>query len=324
MTKKKLFHFVLTGSIALSAFFGMSSSVWASSFGGDIAERAERYIGYKITDFNSVDFVSYVFKKEGVELPANLSDLSKEGTLILGEKDLQIGDVLFFGTSRTSLITAGIYTGEGKFIVAYKPYDRIKEMDLSSSVAQKYYLGAKRITPPAPPKPAWEVTADKVIAHGMHHLGTDYKLGADYDRDGSMMFDCSSFTEHMFEEGAGFSLYRTSRPQFLYDGNKQVTRSELRKGDLVFFMTMGNYEKYDEGDYRRNGHVGIVKEVHDDGSIDVLHTYKPGIGVTVQTMDAEQKNFMSKMFLYGKRIIADDGTEAKDVTMQKVGLKEGM
>lgn len=324
MRKKKLLHFVLASSIAASTFFGLSPWARASSFGGDIARKAENYIGYNITDFDSADFVSYVFKKEGMDVPDSLLDLSKEGTLILGEKNLQVGDVVFFGTSKTDLLAAGIYTGDKKFIVAYKPYNQIKEMDMGSEVAQKYFLGAKRISPAALAKPSWEATADKVIEHGMHHLGVDYKLGADFDRDGSMMFDCSSFTEHMFEEGAGFSLYGTSRPQFVYDGSQQLTRSELRKGDLVFFMTVNNYYKYEEGDYRRNGHVGIVTEVHEDGSIDVLHTYKPGVGVVVETMDVEQKSFLSKAFLYGKRIIADDGTEAPDVTMPTSGLVEGM
>lgn len=167
----------------------------------------------------------------------------------------------------------------------------------------------------------WETTADKVIELGMRYIGVDYQIGADYKHDGSMKFDCSSFVEQAFE-AQGFTMWGASRTQFLYDGNKQLKRSELRKGDLAFFTTEHNYEKYEEGDYRRNAHVGIVKKVHSDGRIEVLHTYKKGIGVTVSIMDAKKENYWSRAFLYGKRVIADDGSEAKDVEMKKKGLLE--
>lgn len=338
MNKKKLLHVALAGSISLSSLFGFAASSSVAANGEEISTRAENFIGYKITDFRSADFVSYVFEKEGLEVPDGLMDLSKEGKLILNKKDLQSGDVVFFGTSRNNLIAAGIYTGSGEFVVAYKQYKVIKKMNLNDEIPRKYFLGAKRITsktdsvkPPASSaptpgktnKPAWEITADKVIAHGMHHLGTEYKLGADYDKDGTMLFDCSSFTQHMFEKSAGFDLTSSSRSQFLYDGNKQLTRKELRKGDLIYFATIGNYKKYDEGDYKRNGHVGIVKDVKADGSIEILHTFKPGVGVVVETMRADKKDFWSKAFLYGKRVINDNGTEAADVTMPKDGLTEG-
>lgn len=333
MNTRKLLNLALAGSISLTSLLGFTASSSAASIGEEISTRAETLIGYNITDFDSADFVSYVFEKEGLEVPDRLRDLSLEGELILNKKDLQSGDVVFFGTSRNNLIAAGIYTGNGQFVVAYKPYKEIKRMNLNDDIPRKYFLGAKRITSTTDSvnqpnrdksnKPAWEITADKVIAHGMHHLGTEYKLGADYDKDGSMLFDCSSFTQHMFEKGAKFDLTRTSRSQFLYDGNKQLTRKELRKGDLIFFTTIGNFKKYDEGYYKRNGHVGIVKEVKADGSIKILHTFKPGVGVVVETMRADKNDFWSKAFLYGKRVINDNGTEAKDVIMPKDGLTEG-
>lgn len=329
MRKLKLANVVLAGTLVFGGLLGFSTPSLAASTPLEIADRAQQYIGYKITDFDSADFVSYVFDKEGIDIPDNLTDLSQEGDLILNKNNLKIGDVVFLGTSRSNLLAAGIYTGSGKFVVAYKPYDRVKQMSLSDDIAKKYFLGAKRMelgnssSQAGAEKPAWEVTADKVIAKGMRYLGVDYKLGADYDQDGSMKFDCSSFTQYVFAKSVGFDLNRTSRAQFMLDGSEHLTRDELRKGDLVFFATEHNYYKYDKGDYRRNGHVGIVKEVHRDGTIEVLHTALPGVGVTVQKMDKDEKNFLSQAFLYGKRIIADNGTEARDVTMAKTGLTEG-
>ncbi|RXT06579.1 C40 family peptidase [Ammoniphilus sp. CFH 90114] len=332
MKKLKLLHIALSGSLLLGGVFTpFASTTSAASLGQEVADRAKDYIGYKITDFQSADFVSYVFSKEGVNIPDNLKELSQEGDLISNPYHLKQGDVLFFGTSRTQLLATGIYVGNGEFIIAYKPYEKVRKMNLrTDKEAQKYFLGAKRISASDSSKegpdknsgkPTWEATANRVIAEGMKHLGVKYKLGADYKKDGSMKFDCSSFTQYIFAKAAGFDLNRTSRAQFLLDGSKQLKREQLRKGDLVFFTTENNYKKYKSGDYKRNGHVGVVKKVHANGTIEVLHSYPQG-GVVVQTMDANGKNFLSKSFLYGKRMIADNGTEARDVTMAKKGLTE--
>ncbi|WP_167577519.1 C40 family peptidase [Ammoniphilus sp. YIM 78166] len=323
MKKLKLLHIALSGSLLLGGLLtGFAPTSSAASLGQEVADRAQDYINYKITDFQSADFVSFVYAKEGVRLPDSLRELSKQGELILKPEQLKQGDVLFFGTSKSHLIATGIYIGNGEFVIAYQPYERIKKMNLrTSEVAKKYFLGAKRIQGKNTSSPAWNVTADRVITEGMKHLGVPYKLGADYKKDGSMRFDCSSFTQYVFAKAAGFELKRTSRAQFLNDGSRQLKREQLRKGDLVFFTTENNYEKYKAGDYRRNGHVGIVKEVRADGSIDVLHSFPKG-GVIIQTMDAKKNNYLSKTFLYGKRVIADNGTEARDVAMAKTGLTE--
>lgn len=331
MRKLKLLNLALAGTFILSGVLGFSNQTAASNLGHDLADRAQDFIGYKITDFQSADFVSYVFEKEGVSVPDSLKELSKKGDLISSQSQLKEGDVLFFGTSASNLIATGIYVGNGEFIIAYKPYERIKRMNLNTDpVAKKYFLGAKRIeatqqtTQPGgnSKKPGWEGKADQVIAKGMKYLGVKYKLGADYNRDGTMRFDCSSFTQIVFKEAVGYDLQRSSRAQFMEDGSKALTMSQLRKGDLVFFATEHNYKKYSKGDYRRNGHVGIVKAVHSNGSIEVLHSF-PGEGVILQKMEANGKNYLSKAFLYGKRIIADNGAEAKDVSMPKKGLTEG-
>lgn len=328
MRKLKLLNLALAGTFILSGVLGFGTQTSASALGKEVADRAQDFIGYKITDFQSANFVSYVFDKEGVNVPDSLKELSQTGDLILNKNQLKEGDVLFFGTSAFNLIATGIYVGNGEFIIAYKPYERIKRINLSTDpVAKKYFLGAKRIELSQQQgsnskKTGWEGKADQVVAKGMKYLGVKYKLGADYHKDGTMKFDCSSFTQIIFKEAIGFNLQRSSRAQFMEDGSKPLTRSELRKGDLVFFATEHNYKKYKKGDYRRNGHVGIVKKVHSDGTIEVLHSF-PGKGVIVEKMDTKDKGYLSKAFLYGKRIIADNGFEAKDVDMPKKGLKEG-
>ncbi|TCS79885.1 C40 family peptidase [Tepidibacillus fermentans] len=144
-------------------------------------------------------------------------------------------------------------------------------------------------------KADWEKKADAIIQTGLKYWGTEYRLGADYDRDGSYLFDCSSFTEQIYEEN-GIDLLRSSRQQATQ--GVSVKRSEIRKGDLAFFATQGDYVNGQP----RIDHVAIVKDVKPDGTIQLLHTYKKGIGVTTSTM-YPNKGYWNDTFLFAKRVI---------------------
>lgn len=177
----------------------------------------------------------------------------------------------------------------------------------------------EKLLPAKPSVMGWERKADDVIALAETFYGVDYVYGAKAGR--TDVFDCSSLTQYVFWKN-GIKLKRASRPQFLYDGDKVLTREELRKGDLVFFSTAGTAKKYPLDDYQRNGHVGIVKEVKKNGEIVFIHTYQKGIGVTDSKMRANQeKGWWNRHFLYGKRVIADDGSEASDVEVKKEDIK---
>lgn len=162
-------------------------------------------------------------------------------------------------------------------------------------------------------KPGWEKKADAVILLAEKYYGVDYLYGAKSGR--TDVFDCSSLTQYVFWKN-NIKLRRTSRAQFIYDGGDVLSRDQLRRGDLVFFSTAGTARKYKKDDYRRIGHVGIVKEVKDNGEIEFIHTFQKGIGVTDSKMNANHdKGWWNAHFLYGKRMIDDDGTAAKDVSV---------
>jgi cell wall-associated NlpC family hydrolase len=76
--------------------------------------------------------------------------------------------------------------------------------------------------------------ADKVITTGKKYLGVRYRFGA--PAGVTYAFDCSSFTQYIFKKN-GVYLPRTSRSQAAK--GKKVSKSHLRKGDLVFFSTPG-------------------------------------------------------------------------------------
>lgn len=64
-------------------------------------------------------------------------------------------------------------------------------------------------------------------------------------RDPSTGFDCSGFVRYVFEHSLGLLLPRSSAAQ--YQTGEKIARSDLRRGDLVFFHIHG----------KRISHVGI-------------------------------------------------------------------
>lgn len=76
--------------------------------------------------------------------------------------------------------------------------------------------------------------AKRVVSISKKYLGVPYKLGADYNLDGSYKFDCSSFTQKVFRE-VGIKLPRTVLKQLR--ATKRVSIRNVKIGDLVYFDT---------------------------------------------------------------------------------------
>ncbi|WP_371025305.1 SH3 domain-containing protein [Paraclostridium ghonii] len=79
--------------------------------------------------------------------------------------------------------------------------------------------------------PGQSSSVDKVINTAKQQLGKPYVWGA----EGPSSFDCSGFTQYSFKNGAGVNLPRVSRDQSKF--GTAVSKSNLQKGDLVFFDT---------------------------------------------------------------------------------------
>ena len=122
-----------------------------------------------------------------------------------------------------------------------------------------------------------EMTASKddrieaVIAEGTKLLGTAYVFGAVRYHDGAghllknfiaTEFDCSSLMQYIFYTGAHVNLQVNTRTQ-IYQG-KTVKKSELRRGDLMFFT---NASRKNNTGVERVGHVALYL-----GDNWILHT----------------------------------------------------
>lgn len=86
---------------------------------------------------------------------------------------------------------------------------------------------------------------ERIIATAMRFIGVPYVFGGE-DPGG---FDCSGFIQYIFALN-GISLPRTADMQYLV--GVPVSRSSLRRGDLVFFSTYAPGPSHD-GIYLGNG-----------------------------------------------------------------------
>jgi len=107
----------------------------------------------------------------------------------------------------------------------------------------------------------------KALANAaLDFLGTKYKFGGDTPYSG---FDCSGLVIYAAEKSLGLKLPRQSA-QMAHEGIS-IKRTELKKGDLVFFNTRGH----------RYSHVGIYL-----GNEKFVHAPRTGSVVRVEDMNA--------------------------------------
>lgn len=90
-----------------------------------------------------------------------------------------------------------------------------------------------------PPSPAVSfvdratASAQDAIDSALDLLGIRYRRGGSSPAAG---FDCSGFVSHVFREGIGLVLPRSSKE--MSKSGEVVSRDDLKPGDLVFFNTM--------------------------------------------------------------------------------------
>ncbi len=94
--------------------------------GAAIVQTALRYVNYPYvaightpqTGFSSIGFVSFVYRQDGVPLPRSLGKALASAPKV-SRTALQPGDILYFqNTYRAGLSTAGIYIGNGQFVLS--------------------------------------------------------------------------------------------------------------------------------------------------------------------------------------------------------------
>jgi cell wall-associated NlpC family hydrolase len=122
---------------------------------------------------------------------------------------------------------------------------------------------------------------ENAIEQALDLIGIRYKRGGSTPETG---FDCSGFVGHVFKEGLGLYLPRSSRE--ISKTGDVVDKTELQPGDLVFFNTMR----------RTFSHVGIYLG-------DNLFVHAPRAGAKVRIEDMRER-YWAKRY-NGARRVAD-------------------
>lgn len=133
-------------------------------------------------------------------------------------------------------------------------------------------------------------TIDNILSEAESYLGTPYRFGGT-SRSG---IDCSAFVLSVFGAAAGMNLPRVAAQQS-QEGDS-VEKTELQKGDLVFFSHRGS----------RISHVGIVEEVTPEGEVKFIHA-ATSKGVMVSSLD---DSYWGPKFKFAKRIVKENTLSA--------------
>ncbi len=119
---------------------------------GYIAARtAERFVGipYQWGGNTVVDgldcsgFAKAVYNLCGVNIPRTSREQFKAGNPV-NRGDLKDGDLVFFGSSESSINHVGIYIGNGKFVHAPRRGEEIKIASIDESYFERRFIGARR------------------------------------------------------------------------------------------------------------------------------------------------------------------------------------
>lgn len=135
--------------------------------------------------------------------------------------------------------------------------------------------------------PDYNATSSRktMVSTAMKFLGVKYRYGGDSPGEG---FDCSGLVAYAAEKSLGLKLPRSSRE--MAGEGISVSRDELRRGDLVFFNTLG----------RQYSHVGIYLGDHK-----FVHAPRTGAKVRVESMDIA---YWRKRYNGARRLEADTQT----------------
>ena len=136
------------------------------------------------------------------------------------------------------------------------------------------YSGFTQAAPPAPAVvPASFATpavanewGDRLVSRAMQYLGTPYRYGGTSPATG---FDCSGFVYYLY--GAVFGQRIPRMPHEMAREGMTVARSDLQRGDLVFFGYRGTFT-----------HIGIYA-----GNDQFVHATHRGSPVMVTHLDAD-------------------------------------
>ena len=100
------------------------------------------------TGFDCSGLVAHVFERAwGVSLPRSTAEQRSAGRAVK-RVALQPGDLVFYNTRNRPYSHVGIYLGDGMFVHAPRPGQRVRIENMDNSYWRTRFDGARRIDPP--------------------------------------------------------------------------------------------------------------------------------------------------------------------------------
>lgn len=183
-----------------------------------------------------------------------------------------------------TVVLAGCATTNKNELVGSSSTHMLRDNYLSRTTSDPLgaYLSSKNQSTYGQSKP----TSGSFTHVALNMLGTKYRLGGGTPNTG---FDCSGLVIYAAEKSLGLKLPR--RAAEIAREGIAVKLTELKKGDLVFFNTLG----------KRNSHVGIYL-----GDQKFVHAPRSGSVVRVESMDIA---YWKKRYNGARRLAAPRDTD---------------
>lgn len=189
--------------------------------------------------FSCATFLMYIFEKNGVDLATyNENYMMQQGTYV-PRNQLQKGDLLFFKskTTGTDPDHVGMYIGNNQMIHMADSKQNIVISDLDSKpYYTESYMTARRVLPTL--MSSNPVTKGDTIVETAYANLNKVTIGST-NNDASLTFTRGGFIEYIYRK-SGVTLGTKTISEQMKLGTA-VSKSNLQKGDLVFFnSTVGS------------------------------------------------------------------------------------
>ncbi|WP_230199395.1 C40 family peptidase [Bacillus ndiopicus] len=185
--------------------------------------------------FSCASFLMYIFEKNGVDLGTYNEDYMLQQGTAVSRSQLQKGDLVFFKSKKTGTDPdhVGIYMGNNKLLHMADSKQNIVVSDMTSKPYYKEnYYGARRVLPALmASNPA--STGDKIVKQAF--LSQDSVRIGSVNLAAQKRFTAGGFVQYVLGQ-SGVKVNTTVLSQQMKLGTT-VSRSNLQKGDLVFFSS---------------------------------------------------------------------------------------
>ncbi|MFJ7182993.1 C40 family peptidase [Lysinibacillus xylanilyticus] len=186
--------------------------------------------------FSCASFIMYIFEKNGIDIGTYNEDYMLQQGTAVSRNQLQKGDLLFFKSKKTGTDPdhVGMYIGDNKMIHMADPKQNIIISDLNGKAYYKdNYVGARRVLPTLlSANPATK--GDKIVENAFNYKNK-VTMGST-NNEASLRFTAPGYVDFIYRK-SGVKLGATNVKELMNVGTT-VSRTNLKKGDLVFFNSV--------------------------------------------------------------------------------------